>query len=428
MWKLILNSIWSHRRRNIWLVLEVFVATLVAWYVLDPLIVTLYMRSFEPGYDIDRLVLVEISQLKPAAPSYDEAMATPDATAESVERMLTYVRSLGDVESATVVNSLRPESNSSSSQSLPNGDGQFMIYNYVPGTDFFKTYGVTDIYGKPVEESALGINNVIVSESVGQLIFGDEKVVGRHLWEKSPKGSNGQPDFIIAGVVNDIVARSTLGPAPTVYFPMSLNGTWTDDLALLIKVSDRMSVDKFMNELRNRHLSGIKAGNLYAGKVVSYTDYSDDIAAGDTRLLKALVALAAFFFINLCLGIAGSFYMQARKRREEGGIMRVFGATRGYIIRLMLGEGWVITTVASLAASCCAWIYASMEGLKDSGWMRNSQAIRDALPLWVDDFNCHFTIIALTVYVTMLLLVWAGIYIPAKRISSVRPAETLHNE
>lgn len=427
MWKLIVNSIWSHKRRNMWLLLEVFVATLVAWYVLDPLIVTLYMRSFEPGYDKDRLVLVEISQLKSAAASYNEAMATPDGIAESVERLLTYVRSLGGVESATVVNSLRPESYSSS-QSLPAVDGQFMIYNYFPGTDFFKTYGLTDIYGNPIDESTLGINEVIVSESVGRLIFGDEKIVGRHLFEKSPKGADGQTDFIIAGVVNDIVARSTLGPAPTVYFPMLLNGPWPEDLALLIKVSDRISVDKFIGELRDRHLSSIKAGNLYAGKVVSYTDYSDDIVADDTRLLKAMIALAVFFFINLCLGIAGSFYMQARKRREEGGIMRVFGATRGYIMRLMLGEGWVITTVASLAASCCAWIYASQEGLKDSGWMRNSQAIRDALPLWVDDFNCHFTIIALTVYVTMLLLVWAGIYIPAKRISSVLPAETLHNE
>lgn len=426
MWKLIFNNIWSHRRRNVWLLLEVFVATLVAWYVLDPLIVTLYMRSFEPGYDKERLVLVEMSQLKPAAASYSEEKATPEGMTESIGRLLTYVRSLDGVEAATVVNSLRPESQSSSSQSLPEADGQFMVYNYIPGTDFFKTYGLRDTYGNPFEESVVGPNDVIVSESVGRLIFGDEKVIGRNLFEKATEGS--RPEFVIAGVVNDVVARSTLGPAPCVYFPMNPANKMRDDMTLLIKVSGRMPVSKFINELRGKYLSGIKAGNLYGVKVVAYTDYSDDIIADDTRLLKAMVALAAFFFINLCLGIAGSFYMQARKRREEGGVMRVFGATRGYIIRIMMGEGWVIATVASLCASVCAWIYASQEGLKDSGWMRNSQAIRDALPMWVDDFSTHFCIIALTVYVTMLLLVWIGIYIPARRISSVSPAETLHNE
>ncbi|MBR2238017.1 MAG: transposase [Prevotella sp.] len=46
------------------------------------------------------------------------------------------------------------------------------------------------------------------------------------------------------------------------------------------------------------------------------------------------IATAVFFLINLCLGIIGTFWMQTKRRTEESGIMRAFGATKRRIMHL----------------------------------------------------------------------------------------------
>lgn len=63
MLKLILKSLWARRRRNVWIILELILITIVAWVVLDPAIVTGYNLSLQPGYDIDRLVSISLSEI-----------------------------------------------------------------------------------------------------------------------------------------------------------------------------------------------------------------------------------------------------------------------------------------------------------------------------------------------------------------------------
>ena len=73
--------------------------------------------------------------------------------------------------------------------------------------------------------------------------------------------------------------------------------------------------------------------------------------------------MAAFFLVNLCLGVIGTFWLQTRTRREEVGVMLSFGATRSDIVRLLMGEGTVLTVVASLTGFLLYLQYALKEGL-----------------------------------------------------------------
>ena len=63
MLKLIFKNLWARRRRNIWVVVEMVLITVVAWVVLDPAIVTGYHLSLDPGYDIDRLVAINLAEI-----------------------------------------------------------------------------------------------------------------------------------------------------------------------------------------------------------------------------------------------------------------------------------------------------------------------------------------------------------------------------
>ena len=61
-------------------------------------------------------------------------------------------------------------------------------------------------------------------------------------------------------------------------------------------------------------------------------------------------SIALFFFVNILLCMIGTFYLRTRKRSEEAGVMRSFGASRGFIIREMLGEGFAMVTRRGSAA------------------------------------------------------------------------------
>ena len=97
------------------------------------------------------------------------------------------------------------------------------------------------------------------------------------------------------------------------------------------------------------------ASDHYA--VASFTAYDDIGSARNQFAAPTLsydfnlqIATALFFLVNLCLGVIGTFWMQTKRRTEESGIMRAFGATRRRVMLMFLAEGWVMATVSMFIA------------------------------------------------------------------------------
>ena len=120
----------------------------------------------------------------------------------------------------------------------------------------------------------------------------------------------------------------------------------------------------------------------------------------------------------------GTFWLQTRTRREEVGVMLSFGATPGRIVRQLLGEGAVLTTLGTLVGCFIYLQYAISEGLAKgvSDWMGKVQTY------WTDSFGLHFLIVSLIVYAILLAVVSVGVYIPARKISRIPPTEALRDE
>ena len=97
------------------------------------------------------------------------------------------------------------------------------------------------------------------------------------------------------------------------------------------------------------------ASDHYA--VASFTAY-DDIGSAKNQFaaptlsydFNLQIATALFFLVNLCLGVIGIFWMQTKRRTEESGIMRAFGATRRRVMLMFIIEGWVMATVSMFIA------------------------------------------------------------------------------
>ncbi len=72
--------------------------------------------------------------------------------------------------------------------------------------------------------------------------------------------------------------------------------------------------------------------------------------------------------------------------------MLSFGATRSDIVRLLMGEGTVLTVVASLTGFLLYLQYALKEGLaKGQNWVESTESY------WVSDFTSHYLLVSLVI-------------------------------
>lgn len=431
MLKLIFKNLWARRRRNGWLFAELVLVSIVTWAILDPVVVLLHDRSIPLGYDADRLCLVTLSSLTSGASGY---RAEEDDSAAVVNNYLRLVQRAGQhacVEAATPLLGFCFPNSGGSSNSVYRADSisvAILEVQFFPHTRFFEVYGFgSNEENIPVSRlSSLDYapRDVILTANAASALFGTEDARGRKI-------NCGQDSIFyrVSGLTKSFKMSSACRPLPVLFSPLlAVNA---DDVLsegrILLRLKQGESMDRFMHEFRSWMVHELRAGNLYARSVQSYDDLiiGMEYLEGVTNTFRLNIALTVFFLVNLVLGVTGTFWMQTRSRREEVGVMRTFGATPGYIRRVLLGEGAVLTTIAVLLGCFAYFQYAFHEGLyPGEGWWMDGLSTG----YWVSSFTPHFIVISLLVYLLLLCVVMLGISIPAWALSRIPPTAALRDE
>lgn len=432
MFRLILKTLWTRRRRNGWLLAELILVAVLSWIIFDPVIVVTYDRHLPLGYDADRLCMVSVGMLQPQAPGYD-AQATDSASLmQAYLNIVERARQHPDVEQAAPVLSFAyPGSSGSSSSGLTAaGDTlrlDLMYIEFLPHTHFFETYGFRPGQGSMTPEQlsdyAYNEANVVLTEDALEGLFHTRVFNRQRCWEADEEDTLYIP---IVGTVGAFKYVSNWRPIPVGFVPVLHPDILSclDDMHVVIRLKEGVSMDRFLHDFKPWMVRQMRAGNLYARDLQSY-DAINKAREFDstTSLYRRNLSMALFFLINLCLGVIGTFWLQTRTRREEVGIMLSYGATPRRIRLQLLGEGMVLTTVATLIGCFLYLQYGLSEGLnKGNAWMQATT------PCWVDHFGQHFAIVSLIIYLILLVVVLVGIYIPARRISTIPPTEALRDE
>lgn len=431
MLKLIWKNLWARRRKNGWLLAELILVSIISWIVLDPVIVVTHDRNIPLGYDAERLCLVSLAALQPQAPGYDPEAQDSATVVDNYYNLVRHAKDFDGVELATpLLGYCYPNSQgSSNSQWFAEGDtvpASVMIMQFLPHTNFFETYGFHP--GKERTPEQLSDYNymqsdIVLTENAAELFFHTKHIHGKRCISKNRQDTTYMP---IVGTVGTIKAYSEWRPVPIAFMPMnSIDMSLIPENAqILIRIKEGVSMERFLHNFRPWMVKELKRGNLFARTVRSYEETITEREAGSsTPIYRRNLAMAAFFLINLCLGVIGTFWLQTRTRREEVGVMLSFGATRGHIVRLLMGEGVVLTTVASLTGFLLYLQYALSEGLdKGQNWVKATDTY------WVTDFTSHFLIVSSIIFLILLVVVLAGIYIPARNISRIPPTEALRDE
>ncbi|MBR1666873.1 MAG: ABC transporter permease [Bacteroidaceae bacterium] len=448
-----LKNLWSQRAQNVWLFAELVVVCFVAWTQIDPIVVRLFYQNQPTGFDIDRLVVAEARLYKVMGENIYEHIGEEyyeqirEQFTREMKQLKQHLLELDEVAYVSFLDGIKgyPRMNKHyRSISLPNDT----IHIDVPWCffdieeDFFETFGIQPVPGSPSQHelsmNSGGGQNVIITRSLAERIYGSpEAAMGKTLDPGityiDGAGNKNLMIYTIIGVVEDV---STLSGEYSTWMAFCPNGRFDDyhsEARLVIRLKPGVNMKRFVEE-QTYHMGELASEHFVICSFVPYVDASKNMDSFDVPDFNAQsdydfnlsVATAIFFLVNLCLGVIGTFWMQTKRRTEESGIMRAFGATRGRVLLLFLAEGWVLTTL-SMFITCVLYLNYVKMGL---GALCIPPHAPDAQPdpTWVADKPLHFCLIAGIVYLVIMTVVSIGILIPSWNICRMKPAEALRDE
>ena len=446
----ILNNIWSQRTNNVWLFLELIVVCFVAWTQLDPIIVRLYYRSLPSGIDGDRMVVANILSTRPYDIA-DNSMTQEERDNQYWKREAEYgeeanviklqLLAIDGVEQASIADPVMGIYARTDLFSSPGGFSNMLRYAwqndtvlvndicYAKDEHFFETYGIQPIAGCKTSKKLSDIDQGwIVSQSLAEYYFGSpEAAINKELHAAFfADGDWHQP---IVAVVNDVHVSEKDYNTWAVYSNNGTIRTGGSQNLIVLRLKPGINPRRFAEE-QNYHAWNYASDN-YA--VASFTAY-DDIGSSRNQFatpslsydFNLQIATAVFFLINLCLGVIGTFWMQTKRRTEESGIMRAFGATKRRIMSMFLAEGWVLATV-SMFIACVLYLNYVKMGFGEL-CISTHQPGTQPDPTWVADKPLHFLIVSAIVYLIILCTVLIGTAIPAVKIIGAKITNALRDE
>lgn len=400
-------------KKNFWIRIEIVVITIVAWAVLDCVIVKMWQYWQPWGFDNDRLVCVDAIK-RHAGDVYLQD--------KEYKQLMEKLQQLPEVESLC--------------QYAGIGNGGSTYMNYVLNEDTvslhvsctsaenpgFSTYGIKVIEGDVSDILSVYDNQflpVAITRSTAVKFYGTTKVIGRIFTD-----SRGETKYRIIAVVEDIrhkiFSQATCGIIE--FLPIFNNGT-SRKYTLCLRLRSDMNPRRFLAEYTHRlNSQEFQAESYYLRNFMTFKDMQRINGENEIQQVRYYLIMTIFFFISLCLGTIGTFWMQTKRRTDEIAIRRAFGATRWHILGMFLREGAILTTISAVLGYAIQLNYL----MKYNNWDKDYCSWEESLTTpWFLNFSTHFTVVSILIYLLLLTVVSIGIAIPAWRASRTHIVDTL---
>lgn len=429
MWKLILKNLWSRRKNNGLLMAELVVAAVFSLLLLDVAIVALYDNYCMPhGYDTDVLLLGDIG----VEGDEEEYLkdCDDDMLQERAELMMNRLRMMDEVDDVYLTRGegyLCPQRIYNYANMFVEADtskhGVVPYLEYVPGKRFFEISGLRSAEGSPSVEtlSDCETGSVVLTRSLSERLFGDESPIGRQIGYYFRN-----EDTLmcrVAGVVEDVRRSQTERISYVMFLAQPASRVTPGYTQLVVRLRNGVDAVKFADRLR----PSLKKETVVDGMFVKrLTAYSDIISQQKNPDLLISVLLVSVFLFNVCIGVFGTFWLQTRRRMEEIGVMRSFGASRKTVFAMLLGEGWTLATM-SFVVACLIWLHLT-QTVGIAGRTHTCRLSVGIESYWVSSYGWHIAVVAGIVYTIFLLVVCIGVFIPAYCASRVHPVDALRDK
>ncbi|HTF19366.1 MAG TPA: ABC transporter permease [Chryseolinea sp.] len=311
---------------------------------------------------------------------------------------------------------------------LSHGDVYFKEdHIYFASQDFFKVFGVKLLEG--TDSTALkGLNKIVLSRSLAKKYFRDESPLGKTM------RNNGNTEFMVTGVYDDIPANSHMAIDAVLSFATFAKGAGRDNeeamrewqwdgfytYLLLDKKADANALEKKFNAYVLTHLE--QKFKDFSASMVLHLQFVSDIHLdssfigefkenGNRDTTYFLMVVAALTILIAWINYVNLSTAKSIERAREVGIRKVMGSFRSQLVQQFLAESLLLNSVAvAIAIAAVALLTPWFSGITD----RPLDYILFRQPLF---------------WTSMLALIFGGALLsgmyPAFVLSSYKPVEVL---
>ena len=372
----------------------------------------LKLHEVNPGFDARNVLMMEVN------PTYsgDEPAAT---RVDRFSRLLQRISAMPEVEAVGANNSppfvpQRPWNRAeftAEHQSIDEQSRNPRANFQTVSSDYFRTVRIPLLHGRFFDErDKLDAPRVcMLSETLAKRLWPGGDAIGKRL--KLGKAESGlNPDWlVIVGVVGDVRHQSLDGDAGPDFYMPSLQLAWKQ-MHFLVRARNALGSDplSLVPSLR-REIAAT------APEVGAFNFVLLDKEVGNSLWQSRLRGWLLGFFSVVALvlaatGLYGAVAYGVAQRTREIGIRIALGATRGSVLRLVLGQGMRAVALGLVAGIGGALVLSRVLTASLFGISAND----------LTSYGVSCLLLAITACIAAL--------IPARRASQVNPTEALRTE
>lgn len=370
----------------------------------------LKLKEVNPGFDARNVLMMEVN------PTYN-GDEPAQVRVDRFTRLLQRISEMPGVEAVGANNSppfvpQRPWNRAeftAEHQSLDEQSRNPRANFQTVSSDYFRTVRIPLLRGRVFDErdklNALPV--CLISESLAKRFWPAGDAIGQRLKLGKPEEGPNPDWLVIAGVVADVRHQSLDGePGPDLYLP-SLQLAWKQ-MHFLVRVRAGINPLALAPALRKEVASVAPEVGVF-----NFVSLGDKVASSlwQQRLRGWLLGFFSIVALSLsAAGLYGAVAYGVAQRTREIGIRMALGATRGSVLRLVLGQGMRAVAIGLAFGLGGALLVSRLLSASLFGISGND----------LISYGAACLVLAITATV-------AGM-IPARRASLVNPMEALRTE
>ena len=213
------------------------------------------------------------------------------------------------------------------------------------GTDYFRTVGVPIVQGRDFSEDEVRQARpvAIVNETLARRYWPDGSAIGRRIH----LGEFDQPAWEIVGIARDHAVRS-VGESPRPYLHLPAGESTGIGLIVRTRTPAASALPSLRQTVWALEPDIVFREDVSAADVAEATMAPTRIAAGLLGSFGALALLLA------AVGLYGVIAYSVSRRTRELGIRMAVGASRGRILKMVLGQGLRLAAGGAIAGGLVA--------------------------------------------------------------------------
>ena len=414
----IFKIIWTERRSNGWILLELILAFTILWFCSDYLLHSFRLYIEPKGYNIENCYLISFGEREGGeSPSREDMEAMILTAKERINRF-------PGVKYTTTSIDFHPYSDSWYSDILTIDTISRQVQYRKVDSDYFNVFNIELQAGEIFDSNDPSLFNrtIIVAPEADNRLYGkdiNELINFRPISEEDKES----PARIL-GVTKPIKMHEFASYTPVRYIPLSMKDIYFFRMVSFCIRVEPMADKQFSKQFSETMREQLDFGKYYLSSIKSFKEERDKYMRnkGFEEQFTTVFAMIMFLLSCIFLGMIGTFWIRVKNRTEEIGIRCAMGSSKIGIKRYFITESLILVFISSIPAAIIAFnlyyfsIIQSMNIVPSIDREGNITEISQLIGIYL-----------LTLFITSVIVTLATWY-PAKRAAKIEVAEALHYE